>query len=204
MESSNKERENIADTSSRYGDRDFACVSPVSRIQLCHTDFLLSTQNWIGGEAVSLAINYTETPEFHAAGYAAIQTNDSFSGGQVRQYGNLSFNRVYQAGHEVPSYSPETSYRIFMRTLTNMDTATGTVPIIGDDGSIYRSEGPLDTWAIKNDPPEQRLQWCYLFDLGTCSEEQRARIEDGTAVLRNYIYVSLERLGVVCVWWELC
>jgi hypothetical protein len=52
---------------------------------------------------VSLAINYTEKAKFHAAGYTAIQTNDSFSGGQVRQYGNLSFNRVYQSGHEVPA-----------------------------------------------------------------------------------------------------
>lgn len=66
-----------------YGDRDFAC-------------------NWIGGEAVSLAINYTEREQFHAAGYTAIQTNDSYSGGQVRQYGNLSFNRFVSS--EVPVY----------------------------------------------------------------------------------------------------
>ncbi|CZT21300.1 probable Carboxypeptidase S1 homolog B [Ramularia collo-cygni] len=154
-----------------YGDRDFAC-------------------NWIGGEAISLAVNYTEASKFHAAGYTAIQTNDSFSGGQVRQYGNLSFSRVYQSGHEVPAYSPETSYRIFMRTLSNVDTATGKIPVTSEDGSVYSSEGPADTWAIENDPPEQRLQWCYLFDLDTCTEEQIARIENGTAVLQNYIYVD--------------
>lgn len=71
-----------------------------------------------------------------------------------------------------------------------MDTATGKLPVIDQNGTVYSSEGPADSWAIKNDPPEQRLQWCYLFDLGTCNEEQLAKIEDGTAPLKNYIYVD--------------
>jgi carboxypeptidase C (cathepsin A) len=62
-----------------YGDRDFAC-------------------NWIGGEAISLAINYTGTAGFHSAGYTDIRVNDTYVGGQVRQNGNLSFSRVYEAG----------------------------------------------------------------------------------------------------------
>lgn len=59
-----------------YGDRDYAC-------------------NWIGGEEVSLAINYTESDQFRSAGYAAIETNSSYVGGQVRQHGNFSFSRVF-------------------------------------------------------------------------------------------------------------
>lgn len=59
-----------------YGDSDYAC-------------------NWIGGEEVSLTINYTESNSFRLAGYAPIQTNSSYIGGQVRQYGNFSFSRVY-------------------------------------------------------------------------------------------------------------
>ncbi len=59
-----------------YGDRDYAC-------------------NWIGGEEVSLAINYTDSEKFRSAGYTPIQTNSSYVGGQVRQYGNFSFSRVY-------------------------------------------------------------------------------------------------------------
>ena len=62
-----------------YGDRDFAC-------------------NWIGGEAISLAINYTGTAQFHQSGYTDIRVNDTYVGGQVRQSGNLSFSRVYEAG----------------------------------------------------------------------------------------------------------
>ena len=59
-----------------YGDRDYAC-------------------NWIGGEEVSLAINYTGSDQFRSAGYTAIQTNSSFIGGQVRQHENFSFSLVY-------------------------------------------------------------------------------------------------------------
>ncbi|KAK4501839.1 hypothetical protein PRZ48_007648 [Zasmidium cellare] len=151
-----------------YGDRDFAC-------------------NWIGGEDVSLAINYTNTAEFHAAGYTAIQTNDSYSGGQVRQYGNLSFSRVYQAGHEIPSYQPETSYRIFMRALNNLDIATGTVNVTSSNGSVYSSVGTDTTWHIKNELPPQPLQFCYTLDPSTCTEDQIDSILNGTAVLRDNI-----------------
>lgn len=59
-----------------FGDSDYAC-------------------NWIGGEEVSLAINYTESDQFRSAGYTPIQTNSSYIGGQVRQHGNFSFSRVY-------------------------------------------------------------------------------------------------------------
>ena len=60
-----------------YGDRDFAC-------------------NWIGGERSSLAIPYAHKEAFRAAGYAPIMVSNTQAGGQVRQYGNLSFSRVYQ------------------------------------------------------------------------------------------------------------
>jgi len=63
-----------------YGDRDFAC-------------------NWIGGEEVSTAIGYSMSDKFKAAGYTPILSSVGV-GGQVRQYGNFSFSRVYQAGHE--------------------------------------------------------------------------------------------------------
>ncbi len=59
-----------------YGDSDYAC-------------------NIIGGEEVSLAISYTNSEQFRAAGYVSIETNSSYIGGQVRQYGNFSFSRVY-------------------------------------------------------------------------------------------------------------
>ena len=67
-----------------YGDADYIC-------------------NWFGGQAISLAVNYTHKAEFAAAGYQAL-TVDGVEYGEVRQYGNFSFTRIYEAGHEVPFY----------------------------------------------------------------------------------------------------
>ena len=153
-----------------YGDRDFAC-------------------NWIGGEAVSLAIPYSNQDQFNAAGYAGIQANDSYVGGQVRQHGNLSFSRVYQAGHEVPSYQPETAYRIFMRALFNRDIATGEVNTI--ERADYSTQGPESSWQFKNEDPPEFLQFCYVLDpTALCTADQLMAVENGTAQIFNYIVVD--------------
>ncbi|KAI3327522.1 carboxypeptidase S1 [Xylariaceae sp. AK1471] len=150
-----------------YGDRDYAC-------------------NWLGGEAVSLAINYTHTDEFHAAGYTDIVVNDTYVGGQVRQYGNLSFSRVFNAGHEIPSYQPETAYKMFIRALTNKDIATGTADTVANPS--YATNGTADTWAIKNKNPDDPVHYCYLYDVAsTCTDEQAESIMNGSAVIVNGI-----------------
>lgn len=64
-----------------YGDADYIC-------------------NWFGGEAISLDLNYTHKAEFAASDYAPFIV-DGEEYGEVRQYGNFSFARVYEAGHEV-------------------------------------------------------------------------------------------------------
>ena len=64
-----------------YGDADYIC-------------------NWFGGQALSLAVNYTYSTEFAAAEYAPFVV-DGTEYGEVRQYGNYSFVRIYEAGHEV-------------------------------------------------------------------------------------------------------
>jgi len=80
--------------------------------------------NWYGGEAVSKAVNYTYTEQFNAAGYTPM-TVDGIEYGVTREYGNFSFTRVYEAGHEVPYYQPIAALALFNRTINNMDTATG-------------------------------------------------------------------------------
>ena len=153
-----------------YGDRDFAC-------------------NWIGGEAVSLALNYSSSDAFKAAGYQPIHTNASYVGGQVRQHGNLSFSRVYESGHEVPFYQPETAYRIFMRALFNRDVSTGELDTVGN-GS-YGTVGPSSSWGFKNEGPEQPVPLCYVLDPeSTCSEEQIAGIANGSVAVRDWIVVD--------------
>ncbi|KAJ9653818.1 hypothetical protein H2198_007046 [Neophaeococcomyces mojaviensis] len=89
-----------------YGDADYIC-------------------NWFGGEAVSLAVNYTHTAEFRRAGYIPM-TVDGVEYGETREFGNFSFTRVYEAGHEVPYYQPIASLQLFNRTIFGFDTATGT------------------------------------------------------------------------------
>ncbi|KAI4662675.1 uncharacterized protein J4E79_003984 [Alternaria viburni] len=88
-----------------YGDADYIC-------------------NWFGGEAISLAMEYTHSDEFRAAGYAPMMV-DGTEYGEVRQYGNLSFARVYEAGHEIPYYQPVAALAYFNRTLYHYDIATG-------------------------------------------------------------------------------
>ncbi len=80
--------ENILDSGVRvtlyYGDADYIC-------------------NWFGGQAISLALKYKNSKEFANAGYEAF-TWGGVEYGEVREYGNFSFIRVYEAGHEVPFY----------------------------------------------------------------------------------------------------
>lgn len=86
--------------------------------------------NWFGGQAVSLAVNYTYSAEFRAAGYEAFMV-DGTEYGEVRQYGNFSFLRMYEAGHEVPFYQPKASLAMFQRVLGNLDLATGEEALTG-------------------------------------------------------------------------
>nr|AJD23205.1 serine carboxypeptidase [Onygena corvina] len=155
-----------------YGDRDYAC-------------------NWFGGELTSLAINYTGTRGFHSSGYAGIQVNSSYVGGQVRQYGNLSFSRVYEAGHEVPSYQPETALEIFHRALFNKDIATGTIDTsTAPGGKLHSSTGPESSFGFKNKPPTQHVHFCFVLDTSTCTQEQLRSVENGTAIVRDWIVVD--------------
>lgn len=151
-----------------YGDRDFAC-------------------NWYGGELLSLAIDYEFSQEFHAAGYTPVIVNETYIGGQVRQYGNLSFTRVYQAGHEVPAYQPETAYKIFTRALFNKDVATGKVDTANCN---YSTEGPSSTEHIKNEALPMPAPTCYVLSPRTCTNDQWESVNNGTALIKNWIVVD--------------
>jgi carboxypeptidase C (cathepsin A) len=150
-----------------YGDRDYQC-------------------NWLGGEAISLAIESKLSSDFKKAGYAEIETNDSQTGGFVRQHGNLSFARVFQAGHEIPFYQPETAYHMFNRVMFNKDVATGQVP-----SADYSSKGSSSAWSKSEIPKEHGPAKCYLWDvLETCTKEEGVLLRSGKAVVRDYILVK--------------
>ena len=57
---------------------------------------------------------------------------DGVEYGETREYGNFSFTRVYEAGHEVPYYQPLASLALFNRTINMFDIATGELKITED------------------------------------------------------------------------
>ncbi|PWY72528.1 alpha/beta-hydrolase [Aspergillus sclerotioniger CBS 115572] len=71
--------------------------------------------NWVGGQAISLAVNYTHAVQFRTAAYRPM-TVDGLEYGETQEYGNFSFTRVYQAGHEVPYYRPIAALQLFNRS----------------------------------------------------------------------------------------
>lgn len=179
-----------------YGDRDNRC-------------------NWIGAENVSLSVDYPSASKFRGAGYANIVTNATYNGGVVRQYDGFSFSRVFEAGHAVSAFQPQTASEIFERVMFRRDVATGKVHAGffsfdwygqwrsrmarfvkgGQKGGIpqrhYRSKGPSSSWGIKNKLPGDYPLACNVWAAGlTCTTDQLAALAKGTAVVRNNIVVS--------------
>ena len=94
------------------------------------------TASRFGGQAISLAVNYTHKAEFAAAGYAPFVV-DGTEYGEVRQFGNFSFLRMYESGHEVPYYQPAGSLEMFRRVLLGLDLADGDLRLYAN----YSSSG---------------------------------------------------------------
>jgi hypothetical protein len=151
-----------------YGDRDYAC-------------------NWIGGEMVSLQIPYSRIDDFASSGYTPLVTTEGVKG-LTRQFGNFSFTRVFQAGHEVPSYQPLAAYDIFMRATFNRDIATGILPVTDELATI----GPLSSWHIKNNPPERPEPRCYVLKPDSCLPDVWATVKNGTAIIKDFFVVGVE------------
>jgi hypothetical protein len=149
-----------------YGDRDYAC-------------------NWFGGEDASLAVPYSGSESFAEAGYAPLLTPDGYSG-LTRQYGNYSFSRVFQAGHEIPSYQPEAAYAIFMRATFNTDIATGLLPIQDD----YSTLGPSEIRSVLNVAPERPEPRCYVIKPDSCTPDVWEKVVAGKAIIKDFRVVG--------------
>lgn len=61
--------------------------------------------NWRGGEAWTLATKWNSKKQFGETDYVDWNVSGK-AAGQMRQYGNLHFLRVYDAGHMVPMNQP--------------------------------------------------------------------------------------------------
>ncbi|KID67648.1 carboxypeptidase S1, partial [Metarhizium hybridum] len=154
-----------------YGDRDYIC-------------------NWLGGQAVSLAVanqtgsNYATG--FPAAGYAPIIVNESYIGGLVRQYGNLSFSRIYQAGHSVAWYQPETAFQVFARIMMGTSVSTGETISL----SSFNTTGP-NVASHDEKLPAMPSTTCYIRAFAsTCDYDAQDLASGGNGTVINGILYS--------------
>jgi carboxypeptidase D len=133
-------------------------------------------------------------PSFRAAGYEDVRTNKAYKGGVVRQHGNFSFSCVFQGGHAIAAYEPETVYRIFQRSMFGLDIATGHIKT----DSHYSLNGPRSSWHIKNQVlVENRETVCYTYvATDTCTDEQLKASENGTAVIEDFVIISPTRTSL--------
>lgn len=102
-----------------YGDADYICTTDY--LLFMFWNVLIDLGNWFGGEIISLAVDYVHSKEFRSAGYEAMVV-DGVQYGEVRQYGNFSFARVYESGHEIPYYqrksSPQSLHHAILLSIT--------------------------------------------------------------------------------------
>ncbi|KAM0335619.1 hypothetical protein ACHAQA_000667 [Verticillium albo-atrum] len=155
--------------------------------------------NWLGGQALALALNHRHRARFAAAGYTPLQvqargpgTSPSSSAGHVRQAGRLSFTVVANAGHEVPYYQPTAAYAIYQRALDGRDVATGRVAV--GDGARYATAGVGDIRGVRVPLPRPAPVFCYVASTpimkGQCTDAQIAALANGTAVVEDFIVVE--------------
>jgi carboxypeptidase C (cathepsin A) len=148
-----------------YGDRDYVC-------------------NWLGGEAISFAIAGAVQPQYtqwYSAGYAPIVVNETYVGGVVREFGNLSFSRIYDAGHLVPAYQPETAFTLFTRIIEGVDISLG----ISIDLSTFETEGDANATQTNSAPPMQSPT-CFVRAVNeTCNTDQKNMFANDAGVIIN-------------------
>jgi carboxypeptidase C (cathepsin A) len=148
-----------------YGDRDYIC-------------------NWLGGEAASFAIAAAAGPAYspwYSAGYAPIVANSSYIGGAVREFGNLSFSRIYDAGHLVPAYQPETAFTVFSRIINGDDISLGN-PV---DLSSFKSVGEANS-THQNTAPHMADPVCNIRAANTtCNVDHKNMLANGAGVIIN-------------------
>jgi cathepsin A (carboxypeptidase C) len=70
------------------GDKDFIC-------------------NWRGGEAWTHEVNWSGKSDFNSADYKGWTISGSQVAGDLKEFKNLKFLRVFDAGHMVPMDQPD-------------------------------------------------------------------------------------------------
>jgi hypothetical protein len=153
-----------------YGDRDYVC-------------------NWLGGEAVSFAVAgaLPKYAGWYKAGYTPVVANSSYVGGVVREYANLSFTRVYDSGHLVPAYQPETAFTIFTRIIEGTEIGLGTEV----DLDSFGSTGDANATHTNSAPP-MLSPTCFVRAVNsTCDVDQKNVLaNDGGVIINGVLFNS--------------
>lgn len=92
---------------------------------------------------------------------------------------------MFEAGHSVAAYQPETVYQIFQRSMFGKDVATGKI----QSDSDYSSEGPASALGYRNNVPEVTDEnQCYTYDpTDSCTDEQLQALADGSAEIQDFV-----------------
>jgi hypothetical protein len=77
---------------------------------------------------------------------------DGVEYGEVREYGNFSFTRIYEAGHEVPYYQPKASLEHFKRVLDHLVISDGS-QVVTDDYATNGTAKATHTESFVPLPP---------------------------------------------------
>ncbi len=123
-----------------YGDRDGRCP-------------------WLAAEDFANTANYSSHQEMKCAGYEFIQSNQTYQGGAVKQFEKFSFSRIFQAGHSVEMYQPQTVEQVFARTLAGKDVATGNKDVCGG----YSTQGPQSSFYMTSETLPATPPTCMIL-----------------------------------------
>lgn len=143
-------------------------------------------------------MNHSQAAAFRSAGYEDININSSYVGGQVRQHGNFSFSRVYQASGSISATQPETAYRIFQRAIAGLDIAGGTIPTTKTTtanqalpgAGTYSSKGSRTASRAQQEPPPAADPTCYILDTVTCTDKAYSEVFENSGVIHRYILLD--------------
>lgn len=106
----------------------------------------------------------------------------------------FSFSRVFQGGHDVQAFQPETVARIFTRTMLGLDVATGEESVLSKKHSAdceYSTSGPLTVRGVTEALPPMPEVECYIWNAESrCTPGQIEALLSGKAVVEEYLVVS--------------
>lgn len=160
----------------------FAIAAQLADYPSTNTTSSTTSTSSVVAKSTAAALNYLSG--FNAAGYADIVVNRTYVGGATRQWGNLSFSRIYDAGHTVPYYQPETAFTVFTRIIDGTDISTGE-PI---DLSNFTSTGPRNA-THTNSVPSQPSHTCWIRGInGTCTTSDLSNMLAGKGVVEQGVY----------------